>query len=285
LIAVIALAAGCRLHFDDLSDASAGDGDAALGPWGAPRALTELNGPNTDEFGPWLSDDRLELYFSSNLSGISRRLYRARRSAVSDPFGAPTEILVGMTSNATDPFVTDDGLSLYYSDNAGVSEAVYVATRATTVGDFSNPQVVSELDYPTSNDDGPALSSDELTIVFHSQRLGDADLFISTRPSKTSTWSPPMLLDGVSSPMKIDCCGWLSGDASALWFASDTGSNRTRLYIAQRIGAGFGSPALLDSMLDTGGDNIDPTLTRDQRTIVFAASLGGAPYDLYIADR
>jgi hypothetical protein len=50
---------------------------APLGPWGASRPLTELNGPNTDEFGPWLSDDRLELYFSSNLSGISRRLYRA----------------------------------------------------------------------------------------------------------------------------------------------------------------------------------------------------------------
>jgi Tol biopolymer transport system component len=282
-IAVLAQLGGCRVDFDERAD---GGPDAApLGPWSAPRALTELNVGGSDEFGPWLSEDRLEIVFASNRTG-GFLLYRARRVSPSDPFGAPVVIAIPGLPDGDDPFVTDDGLSLFFAEtNGAMNLDIVLATRSSTTAEFSNDHAVTELD-STANDGGPALSSDELTIVFNSLRNGDEDLFIATRASKTSAWNAPALLDTVSIRGPRDCCPWLSGDGRLLVFASDRDTGRLQLYISEPGPTGFGTPAVLDPVLGSSdGDDGDPTLTRDQRTIVFASTRGGTDYNLYIADR
>jgi hypothetical protein len=280
-IAVVAQLGGCRFHFDELSDA------APLGPWGAPRPLTELNLPGSNEYGPWLSEDRLEIVFTSNRNGGNYQLFRALRASASDPFGAPALLPVPGAVTGDDAFITDDGLTLWYAnvDPTTSAQSLYVATRASTAEDFGTPQLVDELNMGVDAS-GPTLSSDELTIVFNSKRNGSEDLFIATRASKTSPWSTPQLLSTVSTPTSHDCCGWLSGDARTLVFASDENAHPMQLFSSNRGSSGFEAYTVFDPILSSGSTGeADPTLTRDQRTIVFASLRGGTFYDLYIADR
>src|SRR5262249_13851547 len=117
---VLLLVLGCgRIHFDQESnpiadattDAISPDA-CTLGPCGAPRALTELNTPN-DEQGPWLSEDRLEIWFTSGTSGTGYALFRARRATAGATFDPPQRIDLGLAGSQDDTFITDDGLVLY----------------------------------------------------------------------------------------------------------------------------------------------------------------------------
>jgi hypothetical protein len=164
---------------------------------------------------------------------------------------------------------------------------MYTATRASTAEEFANPQIVNELNTPF-DDKGPTISSDELTLVFHSRRGvgGSEDLYIATRASKAALWDTPVLLDTLSTPTTQDCCSSLAGDASSLAFASDFRAGRLQLYFSRRGPSGFAAPEVLDPNLASDHDDTDVFLTRDQRTVVFASKRDTDPhYDLYIADR
>jgi hypothetical protein len=281
---VIALA-GCRFHFDERSDG--GPADVPLGPFSAPQPLTELNS-TSDDYEPWLSEDRLEILFTSTRNG-PLRIFRAQRATPTGAFDPPAELPIsgiGGSDAIGDPFVTDDGLTLWFSriESAG-GFAVRTATRASTADEFANPLIVNGLD-TMSDDKGPTISSDELTLVFHSKRLGSEDLFIATRTSKAASWDPPVLLDTLSTPTSQDCCSSLAGDASSLAFASDSVKGRLQLYVSRRGPSGFAAPEVLDPNLASDHDDTDVFLTRDQRTVVFASKRATDPYyDLYIADR
>jgi hypothetical protein len=284
-VVAVALVAACgRIGFDARDGGDDGSGatsDACvLGPFSAPQELVELDSA-MNETGVWIADDRLEIAFISDRSGVPQ-LYHATRALPSGPFGAPTVIDVG-TSMVDDPVMTQDRLTLYVA--SGSPQQLYRATRTTTAAAFPALAEVTELS-GGSFSAGPSLTLDQRTIVFSSVRAPatSEDLFIAHRANPTDPFDPPARIAELATS-KIECCPSVLRDGDELAFASDA-SGAKHIMAASAVGGVFGAPASLGLAAATG-DEGGPTLTSDGRTIVFASSRAGGTggYDLYVADR
>ena len=71
-----------------------------------------------------------------------------------------------MMTSERDPWISEDGLRLYFSRSRGIQGGsdIYLATRASLTASFGNPMDLLNLS-GSSDDDRPALSGDELTIA------------------------------------------------------------------------------------------------------------------------
>jgi Tol biopolymer transport system component len=144
------------------------------GPFGTPKPVAELNDPTDQDIAPWLVDDNT-LYFASQRGGTSYDLYRTSRSGRGAPFETPTPIgELNTTSIETDPVVSADGLTIYFSSDrpGGAGDLdIWMATRATTNDGFGAATDVSELN--TSAPEWPSrLSPDGCRLYFAGDRSG-----------------------------------------------------------------------------------------------------------------
>jgi WD40-like Beta Propeller Repeat len=107
--------------------------------WSEPHQ-TGLNGVNSTEFQSadgFLSDNGLELYFSSTRDGdhTDSDLYVARRSAIGADFGAPEPLLdlndpvAGKPSEERMPWLSPDGRQLYFVSDRTGQYTLYVASK------------------------------------------------------------------------------------------------------------------------------------------------------------
>jgi hypothetical protein len=93
-------------------------------PWSVPVPITELNSAMS-EASPFLSADKLTLYFDSNRGGTND-LYIATRTAPDAPFGAPHLISeLATTAADADPWVSPDQRHLFFVRE----NQIYEATR------------------------------------------------------------------------------------------------------------------------------------------------------------
>jgi hypothetical protein len=280
-LALVANASCGRVHFDPFAGADGATADSCtFAPFGQPRRLDEVNSA-TEDWGAWLSEDGLELLFTSDRSGAFG-MYRALRSSRTALFDPPTFYDVGVVP-AGDPYESIDGLRLWFDDGGNI----FFASRPDSGSQFSNATQVIEIESPQA-DNNPWLTSDELTIVFNSDRGGQVDLYIATRMQPSSTFNPPTPISALNTPDE-DCCGHLSSDGHTLVFASDHASPGTkRILVSELVGGVFQPPVPLDpGLAGTDGNETDPALTRDGSLIVFGSdrSGGAGMYDLYIAER
>jgi hypothetical protein len=117
---------------------------------------------------------------------------------------------------------------------------------------------LAELNDPAANDHSPRLTSDELTIVFGSNRAGGpglSDIYISTRAKRGDPFAAPQLLGPLSSS-SADAHPWISGDGLTILFARALSGNDYDIYRAVRASAGvaFGLPEKLDVSLPSSSD-------------------------------
>ena len=115
----------------------------ADGTFNAPTIINELNSA-TDEVRTAISRDGLELFFSSNRLG-SNNLFVSTRASVSAAWNTPANVgslnLAG--SVATQPFLSPDGTTLYFTSNrpggfgsADLYSAVRVNVNRSSTADF-----------------------------------------------------------------------------------------------------------------------------------------------------
>ncbi|MGE5181138.1 MAG: TolB family protein [Acidobacteriota bacterium] len=190
--------------------------------------------------------------------------------------------------NADDPFITDDGLQMFFENSAttlGKDQQLFVAVRASTSVEFASGQILANVNDPAFSDSAASVTSDALTMVFNSTRAGSSDLYIATRPSASSAFGAPVALS-FNTP-GFECCSSLAGDGSSMVLVSDQ-SGTQRISLSLRGGADYLPPTTLDPLLaGATGDEVDPTLTRDGTTIVFSSNRAGGTggYDIYLAER
>ncbi|MEY4546056.1 MAG: hypothetical protein RL685_2251 [Pseudomonadota bacterium] len=255
--------------------------------FGEPQLLTGL-GLSGSMWGPSLSADGLTLYFSSDAAG-SEDLYQATRSARGTTFAAAVP-LDGLNTGAGEgsPYVTADGLTLYFysSRSGGVgSRDLYTATRTSSSAELGNVQLLSNVN-AGNYDHLPRLSADELTLLFTSARGGSpgaASLWTATRSSTAGSFGSPSLLPGVNDDA-LNEAGGLSTDGLTLYFDSTrAGLGAHDLWLATRanVGAAFGNLAPLGT-LSTADDEYNLSLSRDELELVFTSNRNGsATYRLY----
>jgi hypothetical protein len=136
------------------------------------------------------------------------------------------------------PSLSQDGLTLLFGaarrNRLGVlDEDIYMATRETTAEAFGLAQNLG----PTVNalgfgDYSPELSLDGLTLYFSSSRpggQGDADLYVTTRPSIDDPWEPAQNLGPGVNSSHFDGQPSVSANGKSLYWDSDRPDGPRRL--------------------------------------------------------
>lgn len=140
-------------------------------PFGPPVNLNEVN-TAADETGPSISADRLTLYFASGTVATDFNLFTATRPAWDQSFGAPQPITELNTSQwQLHPMPSDDQLRLYFVQwiNSTWNYNLLLAERPSLGSPFGSPAWLANLN-TAYNESFPFLTSDELTIIFSSDR-------------------------------------------------------------------------------------------------------------------
>jgi Tol biopolymer transport system component len=278
---MLAVVCACRLRFDagardgDVTDAfepqdAPADAPPPTGPFGTTIAVTELNSGDADD--ATLTGDQLEIVFNTtrapNVGGND--LFTARRAAVGDTWSMIASVTpLNTTGDDATPEISRDGLTLFFVANgaAGMKD-MYVATRADRTSEWGGKTRIVELS-TAADESGPTLTPDLLTMYLSTNAGGDEDLYVATRASIGATWSTPVLVS-VNSPTANDAEPFINGTNTLLLFASDRGGNYD-IWMARRATPTdpWGTPEPV-SELNTTGEERDPWLSPDERTIYFA---------------
>jgi len=199
--------------------------------WGSPMNL----GPTVNTSGldrcPSISADGLSLFFGSKRAGGAGNMdVWVTTREMGRPWGAPVNLgpTVNGSSADCDPSISSDGLSLFFRSSAPGGfgrQDLWVTTRATSDDDWGPPAPVNL--GPTVNsaskDYDPSISSDGLTLFFHSDRpggYGKDDIYVTMRATTSDPWSMPMNLGPTINRSSVEGAPSISGDGSTLYFSS-----------------------------------------------------------------
>jgi hypothetical protein len=144
--------------------------------WGAPMPISEINSLS-DEQNPSLTGDALVLFFSSNREGTAGRediysAFRTSRTARFSPAARVIELSSGNKEGA--PFITPDGLTIYFSSSRPGGKGgldLWVAERPSRTLRFDVPVPLPLLNSPFHEED-PSISADGRELFFSSNRDG-----------------------------------------------------------------------------------------------------------------
>jgi hypothetical protein len=197
-------------------------------PFGGVVSYAAANTDN-DDGGLVLSADGLTAYISSVRPGGpgAADIWSATRADPASPFSASAFAPLTSVNNQGrdfDPTPSQDGLRLYFTADGVVAPAsradVVVAERDSPAGSFGAPSVVQGINTDESHDGNPALSADELLIVFNSNRAGGSgstDLWYATRPHRQAPFSAPRPVPAVNTA-RSEGEAFLTADGCTLYF-------------------------------------------------------------------
>jgi len=200
-------------------------------PFGVAQALPEL-GMGNSEGSATARGDELEIYFESSRSGTVC-IYRATRSGDVSTWGTPVAVTTLCGSATEGPFLTHDGLTLYYSTASPPTDSgtIMVSQRASTAAGFPTGTPIVEL-MSGATKGYPVASSDGLTVYFESG--SPTDLFEATRPTLGSAFGAATQIQGINTA-SIEQDVSISADGLELFFGSDRlVSGDLDLYVATR---------------------------------------------------
>jgi len=194
-------------------------------------ALASLNDPSTDDAWPTVTADGLSIFFEAQRTGTPQ-VWVATRTTVVGTFSAPTAV-ANIGPMGAQPFVLPDGSALYFSSPGDLDRAGRGAS-----GQLGAPVTLSTLNTP-SHDYLPALTPDELTIYFASDRpdspaKGDLDIWMSKRASRDVQFEAPVNVLELNTASE-EVPTWVSPDNCRLYFSSRRGSTgAAKIYVVER---------------------------------------------------
>ena len=185
-----------------------------------------------------------------------------------------------------DPFISPDGLSLYFDSTrpgGHGQEDIWVATRAI-ISDPWGPPV--NLGAPVNNEyrEGwPSVTADGLTLVFSANTpggLGGSDIWLTTRSTKDSPWSTPINLGSPINSTGDEFGGCISPDGCSLYFSTVLSHSPTNpdviyggdIYLTMRAtkDSPWSLPVNLGLMPSRGGSaNWNPCISTDGLALFF----------------
>ena len=205
-------------------------------------------------------------------------------------FGAPTQIAELASSDTDrDPFLTSDELTIYFSSYRTPAQNgdVFTAERSSIGSAFGTPQRSLEIS-STDTDSRFSMTSSELIAVVASDRdgtQGGNDIWLASRANKAAPFVAFLQTTGLPN---INGPGGeldpeLSADGLRLYLTA--GSPR-RVVMSERgsLSSTFGSLQQIPALY-SGMDDADPSLSPDERIIVFTSHRGNGDADLLYATR
>lgn len=129
----------------------------------------------------------------------------------------------------------------------------------------------------TAGESSPTVTADKLTLIFTSNRLGNTNLFLTTRVSETSPWAAPTRISPLT-PGTYESGAHLSSDGMTLWFTSNA-LGTFDIFTASRpdIASPFGNATVVPELASPESD-YEAWVSEDRHRIYFtrAAAIGSA---------
>lgn len=241
---------------------------------------------------PWLSD---YLHIAGNRVRERERLELVLRSlpwragAVAHPVDYQPENLgppINTNMDEALPSFSVDGNTMVFTRRMHGQEDLYFSHAVESQWAEPGP-----MDFNTSrNEAAHTIAADGRTIIYTGCNLpdgyGSCDLYISILTG--NGWSRP---NNIGEP--VNTPGWesqpsLSSDGSRLYFSSDRpgGYGGRDIWVASKDGNGeWQKPVVLDSIINTRGNEESPFLHFDGQTLYFMSNghIGMGDYDLYLS--
>jgi WD40-like Beta Propeller Repeat len=216
-----------------------------------------------------------------------------------NPAVSSAQELTALSSSGSDrdPWISADGLRLYFARNPGSQgmSDIYLATRSAGQS-FTTASAVVNLDRSDADESRAALSGDEKALVLSSNRPTGAssqrfEVYITTRPALTVDFGSPSANDPRVAMLNADAANhfdpFLTADGLKLYLAPTSGPmGRQEIRRATRATstANFGDSSPVTE-LNGMTSSSDPALSLDERIIVFSGKMGNQSTDLYYATR
>jgi serine/threonine protein kinase/tetratricopeptide (TPR) repeat protein len=264
-----------------------------------------VNSPQSDNF-PVVSPDGLELYFASDRPGGygSEDIWMSKRAKADDPWGPPVNLGPGINSAGYDraSSISSDGLTLYLYAQTGFLPDLYTATRPAkdipwgprvNMGPVLNgPEGGSDLRWGA--DYVSIVSPDDLELFYTSWRagtIGMADIFVSTRATRSDPWGPPVNLGPMVNTSGRDFPLGISSDGLTLFIGADTrsgGFGGLDIWMTCRLckGAAWSEPVNLGPSFNTSRAELGSISRDGDWAYVYEAQENGEPVagaDLWMA--
>jgi Tol biopolymer transport system component len=178
---------------------------------------------------PWVSPDNLRMYY--HLEGSSSwNVMVSQRASVVDSWSTGSAV-GGLPSGSCFPTFSADELTVVFNNPNVGNWDMYIATRNNKSSAFGNIRSLTELN--TSSVDGsPSLSSDGLSLYFHSNRNGVQQIYEATRQSLTDSFGNLAHLSIFDNPNgTVWPC--ISNDGKAMYFSY--GGANTDIYVSYNV--------------------------------------------------
>jgi len=147
---------------------------------------------------------------------------------------------------------------------------------------FGEPTNLGVTVNTSSNEAGPSISADGLTLIFVSDRpggSGDNDLWMTKRPTTSDPWTEPANLGTTINNSVYNAGPSISVDRLSLFFTSTQpgGYGNLDLWVSIRptVDAPWGPPANLGSEINTSANDTAPCLSSDSLTLFFSSDRSG----------
>lgn len=210
--------------------------------WGMPVNLGQTVNTSSFDGCPYISSDGLSLFFCSDRSGGlgNTDIWVTTRQTKTEAWGPPANLspIVNTSSIEAHPYISADGLSLYFADVVAPGETptrpggygggdIWVSTRQTSErmpeGYWGEPQNLGAVVNSPAYDAAPCISSDGLMLFFHSSRTGgygDHDIWVARRKTSDDPWGEPINLGPSVNTSLSDGGPAISADGKTLYFFS-----------------------------------------------------------------
>ncbi|MHC4192345.1 MAG: hypothetical protein ACYSUB_22180, partial [Planctomycetota bacterium] len=271
--------------------------------FGIPTKVPNVNSSSADG-PPATSPDGLELYFVSNRPHGADTgycdIWVATRETTDDDWGTPVKLGPPVNSSAWEggPSISADGLELYFEDGGpptwtGYTHRpggygggdIWVSTRAIKNDPWAEPKNLGPVINTSAFEGNPILSADGLEMFFGSDRLrlGDVELYVTTRATTADPWGEPAHLGSTINPDNSpywDSFPEISTDGLTLFFSSwrPGGYGENDLYMTTRATRDddWGPAVNLGPTINSAYSDAAPSLSADGSILYFAQ---GQDYD------
>lgn len=275
--------------------------------WSTPVRLPAPINTQFDDHAAVLSKDEKTLFFTSNRTG-SEDIWVSKRQTRNAPWQEPVPLSASINTDSMERVrsISADGRVLLFQSNRTGNADIWAIVRKNPNDDFgwSSPVNLGTT-INTSSDEIAAhyLFRNETgrhKLFFSSGRTdmgghGGPDIY-SSEINSAGEFETPINIDILNSP-STETCFWVRSDGLEILFSSNrpnqTGDrNFFDIWVATRgsIDEEWSAPDNLGSAINSeGSQDVNPTLSFDDRTLVFASrrpgGIGPGTLDIYMSTR
>ena len=257
--------------------------------FGEPTGLGERINTPADEILGCISKDGLSLYFSDWIGSNypvrpgghgQEDIWVATRVTTNDEWGEPQNLGSPINTDSRDlaPDLSADGLVLHFSSDRSGNWDLYIATRATTHDDWTEPKGLETIN-TAHGEMCPRMTSDGLALYFTDTidnrpgGQGKIDLWVSKRASTDDDWSEPTNLGPMVNSSSHDFAPHVSSDELNIFFGSTRpgGLGAWDIWVTTRATTehDWGQPKNLGPPINTSFTDDTPVISFDGTILYF----------------